>query len=69
MKSQIPSPLEDHEAVFPAGIVSLLVRKTVDGVMDGSTDISATYYAYFTKLVCFFHPRIDWGDLAVADCF
>ncbi|KAL8749114.1 MAG: hypothetical protein Q9184_006932, partial [Pyrenodesmia sp. 2 TL-2023] len=50
LKSRISNPLEAHEAVFPAGIVSLLVSKTVGEVMDGSSDIGATYYAYLSKL-------------------
>ncbi|KAL8928161.1 MAG: hypothetical protein Q9208_001871 [Pyrenodesmia sp. 3 TL-2023] len=50
LKSRIPSPLEAHEAVLPAGIVSLLVSKTVGEVMDGTPEIGPTYYAYLSKL-------------------
>ncbi len=51
LRSRLSSPLESHEAVLPAGIVSLLVNKTVGEVMDGSPDIGTTYYTYLTKLV------------------
>lgn len=58
LRSRLPSPLESHEAVLPAGIVSLLVNKTVGEVMDGSPDIEATYYAYLTKLVRISYHRV-----------
>ncbi|KAL8899238.1 MAG: hypothetical protein Q9207_006301 [Kuettlingeria erythrocarpa] len=50
LRSRLPSSLDSHEAVLPAGIVSLLVNKTVGEVMGGSPDIGATYYAYLTQL-------------------
>ena len=46
-------PLHEFEAVLPSGMLSLIVKKLVGSVTDGSPDIEDTYFAYVTQLVRF----------------